>query len=355
MQIVDESTLRLLRESAADFCKAITLATGNEPSTRWWSDIAELGWLAVATAEDQGGSGLGLAGAGVIAHELGKAGYARGYGETVALTHALRRGLANGDIASSAAIEKALEETLTGKQQISLLYPLGPNAANEGLVPDVGAMHLLVLTLGADQSLSLHQLTDVTRQQLIKTTSRSRDVLVELHQQSFGNGSVRISLGEGGGAQRVWNDAMETHRMLAAAQLVGVAQTALSMALDYANIRSQFGRLIGAYQAVQHAIVDILACTDAAELLVNHALAAFDARRPDYLSLLHAATAFAREAAWTSLMKTYDVLGGVGFIEVHPINRYTRAMMLTLSSLGSASECEDAAANHVCPGHWLAI
>ncbi len=354
MQNHDQESLSLLRDSARDFCNAISLKTSDAPSERWWSDIAGLGWLSVAAPEDAGGAGLGLSGAAVIANELGKAGYTRGYAETVALAHALRRGRDAGLVPAQEALHQVLHDCGNGALQLGLINPLGPHMPDEGLVADVGALRLGLITYSESSGLCLHQIGQTTRQQLLRTTSRARDLLVCRDGEGFGADCVRIELAQGDAARRVWRDAVMQHRVLAASQLVGAVQTALAISVDYARIRSQFGHLIGSYQAVQHAVVDMLAGSDAAELLVNRALQAIDTGSGDRASLADAATAYAREVAWTSLMKTYDVLGGVGFIEVHPINRYTRAVLLTLASLGSASECEDATASHVRPGHWLA-
>lgn len=350
----DQESLILLRDSAADFCAGISLKSAKDPGKRWWADITELGWLAVAVPEDAGGAGLGLAGAGVIAHELGKAGYTRAYAETVALAHALRRGRDAGLIPKQAELDQVLQVSGSGALQLGLVKPMGPHIPGEGLVADVGAQGLSLLTFSESAGLRLHRIGDATRRQLVRTTSRGQDLLVCLGSESFGPDCIAHDLAQGEDALRVWQDAAMLHRVLAASQLVGAVQTSLAIALDYTRIRSQFGHLIGSYQAVQHAVVDILAASDAAELLVNRALAAIDAGSGHHASLAAAATAYAREISWTSLMKTYDVLGGVGFIEVHPINRYTRAVLLTLASIGTASECEDATASHVRPGHWLA-
>lgn len=349
----DDDTLRLLRESARDFCSAISLQSGQEPSSAWWSDIAGLGWIAVAAPEDHGGAGLGLVGAGVVAHELGRAGYTRGYAESVAIHYALQRALTAGRLSRSAALDQALKEGQSGAAQLGLLPTEGEESPGEALVPDVGAHRLLLLGFDEASGLVLHEVGGRLRQRLAKTTSRARDLLLEPSGAGLGGDAIRNVLAPSGAAP-VWDDIQTCQRALVAAQWVGVVRTVLAIALDYARIRSQFGRLIGAYQAVQHAVVDILATCDAAELLVERALTAIDAARADQVSLADAATAYARETAWTGLMKTYDVLGGVGFIEVHPINRYTRALMLSLANVGSASACEDATARHVRPGHWLA-
>jgi alkylation response protein AidB-like acyl-CoA dehydrogenase len=349
----DDDTLRLLRESARDFCSGISLQDGRAPSSSWWKDVAELGWLAVAAPEESAGAGLGLTGAGVIAHELGRAGYTRGYAETVAVAYALQRARQAGLLDPTPALDHALQEAHSGAAQLALLQPVGPHAPQEALVPDVEAGRLLLLGLDPASGLVLHDVGTSTRQRPASSTSRARDLLLTQADAGLDEGGQFQVLAPPPHAQLVWKNAQMCERALVAAQWVGVVRTALAIASDYARIRSQFGRVIGAYQAVQHAMVDILSTCDAAELLVERALAAIDADRADQDSLADAAAAYARETAWNGLMKTYDVLGGVGFIEVHPINRYTRALMLSLARIGTASACEDATAHHVRPGHWL--
>ena len=53
------------------------------------------------------------------------------------------------------------------------------------------------------------------------------------------------------------------------------------------------------------------------------------------------------------LMKAYDILGGVGFIEEHPISLYTRGMVPIVTLLGSAQSCNEAVADTVRKGHWF--
>ena len=82
-----DETLAMLREAARDFCAAeLERPVTDEPGLRaLWMQMAQLGWLGVALPEATGGSGLGLAGAGMIALELGAVAQMRGFAETVAV------------------------------------------------------------------------------------------------------------------------------------------------------------------------------------------------------------------------------------------------------------------------------
>jgi alkylation response protein AidB-like acyl-CoA dehydrogenase len=121
----------------------------------------------------------------------------------------------------------------------------------------------------------------------------------------------------------------------------------VEIAADYARIRVQFGHPIGSYQAVQHALTDMFSAADAAEMLALQCLANDGTRR-------EAALAFVRESAWRSVMSAYDVLGGVGFVEDHPISSYTRGITSLLGHVGTAAECDARAGRVVTSRHWLA-
>ena len=68
------------------------------------------------------------------------------------------------------------------------------------------------------------------------------------------------------------------------AELVGVAQRALDMAVEYAKEREQFGRPIGAYQAVSHRLADMLWAVEEARSLTYYAAWVADAE-PESLPL----------------------------------------------------------------------
>jgi alkylation response protein AidB-like acyl-CoA dehydrogenase len=345
-----DEIVSMLRDAARAFCSESVGRFGADAGAALWNEIAGLGWLGVAIDEESGGSASGLIAAGVIACELGRAGHTRGYAETIAFGAALARA----GLQTHEPVAALLREIARGEIQLAFFRPFLPDRAeaadDHGLIPDAGARRLGVVTWFGTDGLVVHELDADARRQAVRTTSRALDLAFRA---GDANAGLRLPV-SGDAARAVWDDALMLYRCLAAAQLIGAAQAARGVCTDYALVRSQFGHLIGAYQAVQHTLVDMLAAGDAAEMLVLRALSALDQRAPDETSLAAAAIAFARETAWSGLMKTYDVLGGVGFIEEHPINRLTRAILPVVANIGSASDCEDAVAAHVRRGHWLA-
>lgn len=125
------------------------------------------------------------------------------------------------------------------------------------------------------------------------------------------------------GRARIWMLAS------AASEAIGVASRALDLAVEYAKSRVQFGKAIGTYQAISHALVDAYASTELARSLVHWAWVAIDS---DDVAAETAATA-AKEratAAAVSVCETaIQVHGGIGFTWESPLHRlYKRALWL---------------------------
>ena len=118
-------------------------------------------------------------------------------------------------------------------------------------------------------------------------------------------------------------------RAAMAAEAVGVAQRALDLGVEYAKTREQFGKKIGVYQAVSHALANTYADVELARSLAYWAawcVAEEDEQAPVAAA---AAKAFAVEAAVAACERSIQVHGGIGFTWEHPLHRlYKRALWL---------------------------
>jgi alkylation response protein AidB-like acyl-CoA dehydrogenase len=127
------------------------------------------------------------------------------------------------------------------------------------------------------------------------------------------------------------NGPPETPRQRAAmaAEAVGVAQRALELGIEHARTREQFGRPIGVYQAVSHALANTYTDVELARSLAYWAawcVAEDDERAPVAAA---AAKAFAAEAAVGACERSIQVHGGIGFTWEHPLHRfYKRALWI---------------------------
>ena len=123
-------------------------------------------------------------------------------------------------------------------------------------------------------------------------------------------------------------------RAAMAAEALGVAQRALELGIAHAMTREQFGKPIGVYQAVSHALADTYADVELARSLVYWAawsVAEDDEQAPIAAA---AAKAFATEAAVKACERSIQVHGGIGFTWEHPLHRYYKRA-LWLEGFGS--------------------
>jgi alkylation response protein AidB-like acyl-CoA dehydrogenase len=109
-----------------------------------------------------------------------------------------------------------------------------------------------------------------------------------------------------------------------AAELAGIAQRTLEMAVDYAKERKQFGRPIGAYQAVSHRCAQMLLETESARSAVYYAAWAAD-NEPETAPLAASmAKAYASDAGVRVTGASLQVHGGIGFTWEHDLHLFLK-------------------------------
>ena len=116
---------------------------------------------------------------------------------------------------------------------------------------------------------------------------------------------------------------------------VGIAQGAMEQAIAYARSRSQFGRPIAEFQAVQWMLADSATEIDAARLLVQRA-AAMRARGEDTNLASAMAKLFASETAVRVCDRAVQIHGGYGYVKDYPVERAYRDAKLTTIGEGTS-------------------
>ncbi|MFW3475420.1 acyl-CoA dehydrogenase [Streptomyces microflavus] len=124
--------------------------------------------------------------------------------------------------------------------------------------------------------------------------------------------------------------------VLLAADACGTAARSLDTAVAHAAVREQFGRPIGAFQAVKHLCADMLVRLEQARALTWDAARAAD-EKPEVRGLTAAlAAATAPEAAYSCAKDAIQVLGGIGFTWEHDAHLQLRRAVLARQLLGTA-------------------
>jgi alkylation response protein AidB-like acyl-CoA dehydrogenase len=124
----------------------------------------------------------------------------------------------------------------------------------------------------------------------------------------------------------------------AAAELVGLAAELVERSVEHARERVQFGKPIGAFQAVKHQLVDAHVDVERARSLTMHAAALVSEASAVAPAASHRAKAAASEAASLAARTAVQVHGGLGITREHDVSLlYLRARQLS-GLLGGAGE-----------------
>ncbi|MFE2722421.1 acyl-CoA dehydrogenase family protein [Kitasatospora sp. NPDC059327] len=117
--------------------------------------------------------------------------------------------------------------------------------------------------------------------------------------------------------------ALDSGRLGIAACAIGVAQAALDLAVDYAGTRRQFGRPIADFQGLSFMLADMATQIEAGRALYLAAARLRDAGRP-FSKQAAMAKLFCTDAAMRVTTDAVQVLGGYGYTQDFPAERYMR-------------------------------
>ena len=117
---------------------------------------------------------------------------------------------------------------------------------------------------------------------------------------------------------------LDLMRMTVGAAAVGMAQTALDEALEYASRRVQFGVPIADQQGIKFKLAEMATTLEAARLLVYRAAIKKDQNAPDVTLAASMAKLYATEAAWSIIDQALQIHGGTGVIKGAAIERLYR-------------------------------
>jgi len=144
-------------------------------------------------------------------------------------------------------------------------------------------------------------------------------------------------VGEENNALEIFNQMMVPERMTSAAGALGMARTALEIAAKYSNKRKAFGKKIRSFEAVSFMIADSLTKLDAARALVHSTALAIDnsTEAPVQRMLVSESKKFATDTAWEVINNAMQVMGGIGYTNIFPIERLLRDARLIMIWTGT--------------------
>lgn len=146
-------------------------------------------------------------------------------------------------------------------------------------------------------------------------------------------------VGELNGGAAIFNRMMVPERLTSAAGAIGTARAALEIAIKYSTRRKAFGMPLRNFQAINFKIAESVTKLDAARALVYTAAKAADASDKglpvDPRRLVSEAKSFATDVGWEVVNVAMQILGGIGYTQVYPIERLLRDIRLAPIWTGS--------------------
>jgi acyl-CoA dehydrogenase len=142
-------------------------------------------------------------------------------------------------------------------------------------------------------------------------------------------------IGELHGGALCFNQMMIPERLTSASGCLGV-WGALDLAVRYSNRRRAFGQPIREFQGVSFLVADSITQLDAARGLTYMAARAVDEKYSNARRIVSEAKRFATEAAWNVVNNAMQIMGGIGYTDVYPIERALRDTRLALIWTGTS-------------------
>jgi len=310
-----------------------------------WDEMAELGWPGLALPDEWGGQGLGVVELAVLFEEMG---YALVPSPLLSTTVA---GLALAENGSDEQKERWLRPLATGEARGTLAvadagssatigeFEMEARADGDGVVLD-GEKALVMDAGSADFFLvatadGRRHLVERDAEGLSVSPEESIDLTRRLYSIRFDGVRVQSEATLSGG-QEDYLPVLWRACVALAAESTGIAQRTMEMAVEYAKDRQQFGRPIGAYQAVSHRCAQMLLETENSRSAVYGAAWAADAE-PESLPLAASmAKAYASDAGWRVPDASIQVHGGIGFTWEHDLHFFLKRGRANAVTFGDA-------------------
>jgi alkylation response protein AidB-like acyl-CoA dehydrogenase len=310
-----------------------------------WEEMAGLGWPGLALPEEWGGQGLGIVDLAALFEELGYALVPSPLLSTTVAGLALARcgsdeqrerwltPLAAGELRGTPALWDAAFAAAPGS------YSMPARQEGEEIVLD-GEKVLVPDAASADFFLVA---TEDGRRHIVERGAAGVSVVAEpsldptrrLYTVRFDG--VRVASADTLPAEEAdYREVFFRVCVALAAESTGVAQRATDMAVSYAKDREQFGRPIGAYQAVSHRCAQMLLETENSRSAVYGAAWAAGADPESLPRAASMAKAYASDAGWRVPHASIQVHGGIGFTWEHDLHFFLKRGRANAALFGDA-------------------
>lgn len=277
-----------------------------------WRQLAEMGYLGLTLPDGVGGQGLGAIELAVVLEEMGRACVPGPYLDAM---------LAAALLSAAGGQDPLLRDVAAGKRLVTIARddtsfagdPVATTRVEGGRVR--GTKYFVPFAAAADA------LVVITPDGPCLVTGPFAPAHVDTIDPAQRFGTVTfdhpaVRLGPPALLERI--DPLAA--VAAGAMLLGIMSRCLETTVEYAQTRQAFRRPIGAFQALQHRMADMLLRTESSRSAVYRAAWCWDTADPDTALACAAAKAYAGDAARLVCGETIQMHGGIGFtweLDVH--------------------------------------
>ncbi|BFM17986.1 acyl-CoA dehydrogenase family protein [Maricurvus nonylphenolicus] len=313
-----------------------------------WQAIAEMGWTAILVPEQYDGLSLSAIEAGIVAQEMGKHLTVSPFiSSSVLATVALRE--SNNEALKS----RLLPSMASGEIKVAFACDGGPRHNGK-----LSGIHCTVE--GSHVSASIANVTDAqtANHVIVYLSVNGEPTLVCIDSNANGITSEELPmidasaaskltltnieivddaiLAKGDEAKAIVETAVAYGRAILAAELLGSAEQAMHMTVEYLKERKQFGVLIGSFQALQHRAAMLYSEIELARSIVLNALNALANGQDNAAALAVAAKSKANDAAILAGQEGVQLHGGIGMTDEHDIGLYLKRIRTSSLKLGDS-------------------
>ena len=359
MELLLSEEQRLLQESAHSFlgerapiAHLRQLRDTCDPvgfSRTLWSEFAAQGYSATLVPEAYGGLGLGVVEAGIISEQLGRTLTPSPFLSTAVLgAWAISHGGSDAQkarilpriVAADIVLALAVDEQAKHRP-----HAISTRATREGVRFRIDGTKRMVIDAHVADVLIVAARTEGEALTLFMVDAGATGVAIERTQMvdAHNAGLVHLSevvvgpdavLGEVGGGADVLERILDVGRVVIAAQLLGVASEAFDGTVTYLKQRTQFGRLIGEFQALQHRAAMLYCDIEMTRAIVLKALRAVAAGTSDAHLLTSQAKARAGWTANAAVQEAVQMHGGMGMTDELDIGLFMKRARVLEELLG---------------------
>ncbi len=355
-EMLRDAAKRFLADNCSTKFVRQMMADPTAHDRQFWRKIVDLGWPGLLIPEKYAGQGGTFLDMTVIAEEVGKALIPGPFfasallGAPIVLEGGSEEQkseflpkMAKGEYIATVAIAEASGRFDAGGVELKAARK-GADYVLSGekfFVPDAHVADCIVTAArssGSGESGMTLLMVPAKEKGVIVTQLKTVDMTRRLCHVKFDNVAVPGAnrLGNEGEGWPILRHILDIATAALSAEMVGTAQKALDMAVDYAKTRVQFGKPIGAFQAVKHKCVDMMVAVENARSLTYYACWTVDERLPEAATAVAMAKAYASDMAKNVTSEAIQVHGGIGFTWEHDMHLYHRRALAGEANFGNA-------------------